>query len=253
MSDDHSDAANDDANDDVSTDGISDNSNGASSSVEARRPAAFFDMDNTLLRIDSGMSWTRFLYRRGELPVSMIAKALYWRTLYKLALLDMDTVFTRLCLELEGDSEAEMIAKCDVWYRQHLATEVAPAARVAIEHHRRAGHLVVLATGSTCYAARPVARELGIDHVLSTELEVDASTGAFTGRPSALCFGTHKVTLAESWAARHGVDLAQSYFYSDSYNDLPMLERVGRAIAVNPDARLHRHALRRGWPVRHWA
>ena len=216
-------------------------------------PAAFFDMDNTLLRIDSGMSWTRFLFRRGELPASMIAKAMYWRALYKLALLDMDTVFTRLCLELAGDSEDEMIAKCELWYREHIAPEVALAARVAVERHREAGHLVVLATGSTCYAARPVASGLAIEHVLSTELEVDAATRVFTGKPRALCFGAHKVTAAEAWARRHGVDLARSWFYSDSYNDLPMLERVGTAVVVNPDARLRRHAQHRGWKVLRWA
>ncbi len=213
--------------------------------------AALFDMDNTLLRVDTGMSWTKFLYRRGELPPRMMAKAVYWSTLYKLAVLDMEAVFTKLCLGLEGNSEDEMIAKCDVWYREHIADEVAPAARVAIEHHRRAGHLVVLATGSTCYAARPVARAVGIDHVLSSELEV--SGGAFTGRPSALCFGHHKVALAERWAERHGVDLARSYFYSDSYNDLPMLERVGTAIAVNPDSRLRRLARKNGWAVQQWS
>lgn len=213
--------------------------------------AALFDMDNTLLRVDTGMSWTKFLYRRGELPPKMVAKAVYWSTLYKLAVLDMEAVFTKLCLDLEGDSEDEMIAKCAVWYQEHIAREIAPAARVAVDYHRAQGHLVVLATGSTCYAARPVAAGVGIEHVLSSELEVER--GAFTGRPSALCFGHHKVALAERWAERHGVDLAASYFYSDSYNDLPMLQRVGTAIAVNPDTRLRRHARARGWPVQQWS
>jgi HAD superfamily hydrolase (TIGR01490 family) len=215
------------------------------------KTAAIFDMDNTLLRVDTGMSWTKFLYARGELSRTMVAKALYWSTLYKLAILDMDDVFTRLCVTLRGDREEEMIAKCDVWYRAHIEPQVAPAARVAVEHHRQAGHIIVLATGSTCYAARPVARGVGIDHVLATELEVDHS-GAFTGKPSALCFGRHKVTLAEQWAAQNGVDLAHSYFYSDSYNDRPMLDRVGTAIAVNPDSRLMRHARTNGWGIQHW-
>lgn len=216
--------------------------------------AALFDMDNTLLRADTAMLWTRFLYRRGELPAKMVAKAIYWSALYKLALLDMDEVVTRLMRDLEGDSEAEMIAKCDQWVANHVAALVAPAARVAIDYHRAAGHTIVLATGSTVYAARPVARGVGIaaEHVLATELEVDAQ-GSFTGRPRALCFGRHKVTLAERWAAREGIDLAQSYFYSDSYNDLPMLERVGTAIAVNPDARLRRHARKKGWQTTRWA
>ena len=209
--------------------------------------AAFFDMDKTLLRVDTAMSWTQFLYARGEIGKRTMAKAFYWATLYKLALLDMETVFTRLVEDLRGDSEAEMIAKCEVWYRRHVEPEIALAARVAVEKHRAAGDVIVLATGSTQYAARPVAAGVGIPHVLSSELEVRG--GTFTGKPAALCFGQHKVTLAEAWAGKHGIDLAASTFYSDSYNDLPMLERVGTAIAVNPDARLRRHAKKRGWRV----
>ena len=178
------------------------------------RRAAFFDMDKTLLSVDTAMSWTKFLYRRGELPAPMLAKAIYWSTLYKLALLDMESVFTRLCEGLRGDLESDMIEKCAVWYRDHVAPFVSPAGRVAIEHHRQAGDIVVIATGSTSYAATPVARAVGIEHVLSSRLEVEG--GAFTGRPSALCFGRHKVALAEAWAAEHGVDLGASVFYSDS-------------------------------------
>ncbi|HEY0251049.1 MAG TPA: HAD family hydrolase [Kofleriaceae bacterium] len=213
--------------------------------------AALFDMDNTLLTADTGMSWTRFLYRRGELPASVVARAIYWSTLYKLAVLDMEAVVTKLVAGLEGDSEAEMIAKCNEWYAADVAQLVAPAARVAIERHRAEGHTIVLATGSTVYAARPVAAGVQIDHVLATALEV--RDDKFTGKPAALCFGRHKVTLAEAWAEREGIDLSRSYFYSDSYNDLPMLERVGTAIAVNPDARLRRHARKRGWPMANWA
>jgi HAD superfamily hydrolase (TIGR01490 family) len=219
--------------------------------ASAPRRAAFFDMDNTVLRVETGMSWVRFLYGRGELPPAMVAKAVYWQALYKLAVLDIDAVFAKLAATLTGGSEADMIAKCDIWYRDHVAPTIAPAALVAIEHHRRAGHLIVLATGSTQYAARPVARGIGIEHVLSSELEVER--GVFTGRAAAYCFGRHKVALAERWAARHQVDLAASYFYSDSYHDLPMLERVGTAIAVNADARLRRHARRRGWAAPRWS
>lgn len=213
--------------------------------------AALFDMDNTLLRIETGMSWVRFLRSRGELPAATFAKAIYWSALYKLAVLDMDAVFTKLIEDLEGDPESEMLAKCEVWHRDHVSKEVAPGALVALAQHREAGDVLVLATGSTQYAARPVARGVGIEHVLSSELQV--ANGTFTGKPAALCFGHHKVKLAEAWAARHDVDLSASTFYSDSYNDLPMLERVGKAIAINPDARLRRHARKRGWPVMDWA
>ncbi|MBX3158817.1 MAG: HAD-IB family hydrolase [Deltaproteobacteria bacterium] len=208
-------------------------------------------MDRTVLSVETGPSWARFLYSRGELPVTLMAKVAYWTLLHRFALLDVEDVFARTIWMLRGNNEAEMVAKSDIWYREHIAPTVVPAARVAVEHHRNAGHMIVLATGSTQYAARAVARNIGIDHVLSSELEV--ANGTFTGRSTAMGFGPHKVAQAEQWAQHHGVDLEQSYFYSDSYTDLPMFERVGTAIAVNPDTRLYRHARARGWRVRYWS
>jgi HAD superfamily hydrolase (TIGR01490 family) len=212
--------------------------------------AAFFDMDRTVLTIDTAMSWMRFLRARGEVTRGFVAKALWWTALYRLAVLDMETVATRLVADMEGDPEAEMLAKCEIWHREHVDGTVAAAARRAIAHHRERGDLVVLLTGSTQYAAEVVARDLGIDHVLCSRLDV--ADGRFTGKLAALCFGEHKVRLAEALAAERGIDLARSWFYSDSYTDLPMLRRVGRPVVVNPDSRLGRHARRHQWRVEHW-
>jgi HAD superfamily hydrolase (TIGR01490 family) len=213
--------------------------------------AAFFDMDHTVLRKDTGMSWMKFLRRRGELTAGGMARAMWWSVLYKAAVLDLESLAARLTAELEGEDEAEMVAKCAVWYAADVAPMVTPAARHAVAAHRAAGDVIVLATGATQYAALAVAGGLGIEHTLCSRLEVQG--GRFTGRLAAMCFGRHKVTLAETFAAAHGIDLARSTFYSDSYNDLPMLERVGGAVAVNPDLRLWRHARRRGWRIEQWA
>jgi HAD superfamily hydrolase (TIGR01490 family) len=212
--------------------------------------AAFFDMDNTVLRIDTGMSWMRFLRRRGELSALGMGRAIWWSVLYKAAVLDLETLAERLVADLEGDLEHDMIQKCRVWYQQDVAHQVSPRAARAIDEHRRRGDRVVLLTGSTQFAAEVVGRALGIDHTLCTRLEVE--DGRFTGRLSQLCFGVHKVRVAEAFAHRERIDLAGSSFYSDSYNDLPMLQRVGTAVAVNPDARLLRHARRAGWRVETW-
>ena len=212
--------------------------------------AAFFDLDNTVLRIDTGLSWMRFLYRRGEVTTGYLAQALWWSALYKLALLDMEALATRLTATMEGQSEADLIRKTDLWHVQDVFPHVAPAARTAMARHRREGDLVVLLTGSTQYAAEVVARGLGVEHVLCSRLEV--KDGVFTGKLAQMCFRQYKVPIAESFAARHGIDLDTSVFYSDSYNDLPMLSRVGTAIAVNPDARLARHARSRGWRIEKW-
>ncbi|MCA9680460.1 MAG: HAD-IB family hydrolase [Kofleriaceae bacterium] len=213
--------------------------------------AAFFDMDRTVLSIDTGTSWMRFLRERGELSRAGMARAVWWSALYKLALLDLETLATRLTADLAGQPEAEMLEKAAIWHRRHVDGTVTPAARRAIARHRERGDLIVLLTGSTQYAAEEVGRSLGIEHVLCSRLEVEA--GRFTGRLADMCFGAHKVTIAERFAAAHGVDLARSWFYSDSYNDLPMLRRVGNSVAVNPDGRLRRHARATGWRIEAWA
>jgi HAD superfamily hydrolase (TIGR01490 family) len=215
------------------------------------RVAALFDMDKTVLRIDTGMSWMRYEYRRGRSRKRELARALYWSLLYKAAVLDMESVAMRLTAELAGKDEAEVAAAAADWYATDVAHQVADAARRAIEQHRERGEIVVLATGSTQYAAEAVARGIGIPHVLCSRIEV--ADGRFTGRLSAMGFGDHKVRLAERFAAEHDIDLARSTFYSDSYTDLPLLRRVGSAVAVNPDARLRRHAARAGWRVERWA
>ena len=213
--------------------------------------AAFFDMDRTLLRIDSGMSWMRFNRRRGELSRLGMARALYWAALYRLAILDLDSLATRLVSDIAGDAESEMIAKCKVWFDSDLSRQIAPAAVRALARHRDGGDRVVLLTGATQYAAEVVGQAVGIDTVLCSRLEV--VDGRFTGRFSERCYGLHKLKLAERFADQEGLDLSRSAFYSDSYNDRPMLERVGEAVAVNPDARLRRHATRSGWRVEWWA
>lgn len=213
--------------------------------------AALFDLDHTVLTSDSGMSWMRFQRRRGELSRAGLARALWWSLLYKAAVLDLETLATRLCADLAGKPEDAMRAQAAEWYARDVVPMIAPSARHAIAGHRAAGELVVLATGSTQYAAESVASGLGIEHTLCTRLEV--ADGRFTGKLAAFCFGAHKVPLAERWAAAHGVELEVSTFYSDSYNDLPLLERVGTPVAVNPDVRLWRHARARGWRIERWA
>ncbi|WP_428262569.1 HAD family hydrolase [Haliangium sp.] len=212
--------------------------------------AAFFDLDRTVLRIDSGTSWMRFLYRRGEISTAEMARVLYWGLLYRVALLDMESLAERLVADMAGDREADLVDKSRVWHAADLAHQVAPAARGAIATHRRQGDLVVLLTGSTQYAAEAIGRGLGVEHTLCSRIQVEA--GVFTGRLDQLCFGHHKVVVAERFAERHRVDLTRSFFYSDSYNDLPMLRRVGVPVAVNPDGRLRRHARRAGWRIERW-
>lgn len=212
---------------------------------------AFFDMDRTILSQNSGKSWLRFQYRRGELSPSFMARAAYWQLLYRLAVLDMESLATRLVSDLKGNLETEMLHKCQEWLEWELASLISPAAVAQIDKHKQAGDVPVIISGASQFAAEPIARLVGIEHVLCSRLEV--VDGAFTGKLASMCFGHHKVGLAEGFAAQQGLKVDDAIFYTDSYNDFPLLQRVAEGVAVNADARLLRQARKRGWRVENWA
>ncbi len=215
------------------------------------RRAALFDMDHTLLHCNSGALWIRYLRERGEITRLTMLRAMGWILRYKLAILDMETVTTRVIAQMAGDSEGEMRDKCRAFFERDIVHQVAPLGREALARHRAAGDVIAILSSSTPYVTEPLAELLGIEHVICTRLDI--VDGKFAGthvKPA--CYGAGKVVWAERFAALHNIDLARSVFYTDSYSDLPMLERVGEARVINPDARLARHARRLGWPVESW-
>jgi HAD superfamily hydrolase (TIGR01490 family) len=213
--------------------------------------AAFFDMDKTLLHCNTGRLWIDYLRRRGELSRMKMLQGLTWLLRYRFALLDFDEISRRLAAEMAGESEGELADKCAQFVADKVLPEVAPLGRERIAHHRAQGHLCVMLSSSSPYVTEPLARELSLDHVLCTRLEVEA--GKFTGRVlPPVCFGAGKVHWAEQFADAQKIDLGASWFYTDSYSDLPMLRRVGRQVVINPDPRLRRFARRAGWVVEQW-
>lgn len=219
--------------------------------MSTARPAAFFDLDYTLIRCNSGTRWMSFMRERGEVGLGLLLKSMMWTVKYKLAILDMETVGRKLVSAMAGDLESDMIDKTTIFVEKELAPEVAPLGREALTWHGERDHALVMLTSSTQYVAEPMARKLGIEHVLCSRLHVDG--GRFVGTAETpLCFGSGKVVYAERFAEQHGIDLSRSYFYTDSYSDLPMLLRIGEPRIVNPDRRLRSHARRSGWPIAQW-
>jgi HAD superfamily hydrolase (TIGR01490 family) len=152
---------------------------------------------------------------------------------------------------MAGKLERDFAERCRGWVEKDVLPLVVPGARGRIEKHRAEGHVLAILSTSPCYVTEPIAEKLGIEEVISTRFEVTG--GQFTGRLiGPACVGKGKVHWAEDLVARRQVDLAQSWFYTDSYTDMPMLERVGNRVVVNPDPRLRRTAKRRGWPVQDW-
>jgi len=210
--------------------------------------AAFFDIDGTLIARNSAPLYMKHLRETGQARRRDIARTFYYVGRYKLGLLDIERAIAVSVTWIRGRDEAAVRADCDAWYATTVRSYLYPAMAATVEAHRRAGHVLVLLTSATRYLAGPLAADLGIEHLLVTQLLVEA--GRFTGevvRP--VCYGEGKTYWAERFAAEHDVDLGQSYFYTDSITDLPLLERVGEPRVVNPDPRLGRVAARRGWPV----
>lgn len=215
------------------------------------RIAAFFDVDHTLLDVNSGASWLRHAWRTGKVKPLRALQAVGWLIRYRLALLDLEQVSARVALDYKGVVVAEIDAEVREWFYRDIVQHVCVEGREHVADHLKQGHIVSLLTSGTRFSATPLADMLHVPHVLCTDIEV--VDGIITGRHIApACAGPGKVVHAERFAAVHGVDLARSYFYTDSYSDLPMLERVGFPRIINPDPRLRRCARVRGWEVETW-
>jgi HAD superfamily hydrolase (TIGR01490 family) len=215
------------------------------------RVGAFFDLDRTLVACNTGRLFLRDLRRRGEISLARAIRAMGWIARYHMSLIDLDAVAHKILEGLRGWSEAEFEERCHRLVEKEVLPLLQPAGLRKIDEHRKAGHVLAILSTSPTYMTRPIARVLGMEHALSTQLEVES--GRFTGRlVSPACFGAGKVHWAEAFGRETSVDLDQSWFYTDSYSDLPMLERVGHRVIVNPDPRLRRAARQRGWVVEDW-
>ncbi len=215
------------------------------------RRAALFDMDRTLVRVNTAALYVRWQVRTGEARRRDLAKTLFWLGQYTLGVIDVDVIAREAARGVRGRDVADFAARLDAWVREEVLPHVAPAAVREVTRRREQGDLCAVLTSSTTFSAGPVAAHVGIDEVLATRLEEEA--GRFTGRVvDPICYGAGKVALAETWANEHDVDLGESAFYTDSISDLPMLERVKEPVVINPDPRLRLLAWRRGWRVEKW-
>lgn len=216
-----------------------------------RRRAALFDMDRTLIRVDSGTLYIRYQRRKGEASFRDVARVAWWMLQYTFGVIDAERVAGQALESFKGREETWLRETCEGLFADSVVHHVLDAGRRAVERHRENGDLVAIVTGATPYVALPLARELGIDHVVATHLEV--VDGVFTGRiEPPMNYGAGKVVRVEALAQKLGFSPEDATFYSDSITDLPLLERVGTPIAVNPDARLKRLAQKRGWKIEVW-
>ena len=211
--------------------------------------AAFFDLDRTLV---AGFSANAFFQERllsGRMSPRELGQSLRGVANFAAGRTGFSGLMTATAAAYRGMAESVLVELGEEVFVKHLATQIYPESRALVRAHLDRGHTVAVVSSATRYQARPAARDLGIEHVLCTRLELE--DGVFTGRViHPTCWGEGKSIAARDFAAGREIDLAQSYFYTDSADDLPLLEAVGNPRPLNPDRRLTGIAAERGWPIR---
>lgn len=210
---------------------------------------AIFDLDNTLLGGDSDHGWGEFLVSRGLVDERVFREAndRYFQQ-YQSGGLD---IHAYLAFALEPLTRHPISALQQLhaeFMRDVIAPMCLPKAAALLAEHRERGDYLLIVTATNAFITRPIAESLGVDDIIATEPELrgDRYTGRIVGTPS---FREGKVVRLNEWLQERRFDLAGSSFYSDSHNDLPLLEMVERPVAVDPDDTLRAHALAKGWPV----
>jgi HAD superfamily hydrolase (TIGR01490 family) len=215
------------------------------------RPIAFFDLDLTLLEVNSASLWVRREVRLGHLSRWWALRAAGWLGLYELGFGRMEDAIRGAARTLTGKEEAVLHQRTIDFWNEELETRIRPGGRAAVAAHQAKGELAVLLTSSSNYLGQLAVDALGMDGLLSNQFEV--IDGQYTGDlKEPLCFGAGKLHHGAAMVEASGVDLSRCTFYTDSMSDLPVLEAVGRPVAVHPDPRLRREASRRGWEIADW-
>lgn len=210
---------------------------------------AIFDLDNTLLNGDSDHAWGEFLCEKGIVDADEYSRANdYFYEQYKNGGLDIFE-FLSFALKPLAEIEPEELNRLHQQFMQEkIEPIILPKAEELLAKHKEQGDFLLIITATNHFVTGPIAKRLGVDEIIATDPEqIDGRyTGKVAGTP---CFQDGKVTRLNSWLEKQGHSLEESYFYSDSHNDLPLLERVTYPVAVNPDDILEEHANNNLWPV----
>ncbi|MDH3350698.1 MAG: HAD-IB family hydrolase, partial [Gammaproteobacteria bacterium] len=198
---------------------------------------AFFDFDGTVISGYSAFAFIEEQVLRGHLSPRELVELFGAMASFGLGKMGFSGMMLAMSQFLRGIREDSYAAFGNELFETHIARSIYPESRALVHAHLSKGHTVAIISSATPYQVEPAARDLNIEHVLCTRLEVE--NGMFTGavvRPT--CFGPGKVTAAESLVAKYGVDLGKSFFYSDSDDDIALLERVGNPRPLNPNSKL---------------
>ena len=213
---------------------------------------ALFDLDNTLLTSDSDFEWSQFLIEKKVLDRKEYeSRNLEFYEQYKSGTLDINQFLDFQLQPLSLYPRTQL----DDWHNEFMAkkimSQIAPGAYKLINEHMLGGDLCIIITATNRFVTEPIARILGINNLIATD--PDQEDGEFTGQVSGTpCFREGKITRLEDWMDEHNLtwlSFLESWFYSDSLNDIPLLKKVTNPVAVDPDSTLEKYAKENNWPI----
>ena len=210
---------------------------------------AIFDLDNTLIAGDSDCLWGEYLSERGYVDSNAYTAAheQFYQD-YLEGSLDI-RAFLEFQLKVLGEHQRKDL---EAWREEYLREKIKPIilakAEQLVEQHRQQGHELLIITATNRFLTEPIAKEFGVNHLIACEPEIinDEYTGQFTGTPS---YAEGKVMRFNEWLSQNNHTVDESWFYSDSHNDIPLLRMVDHAIAVDPDDSLREEAEKSGWEI----
>ncbi|PSJ45053.1 HAD family hydrolase [Zobellella taiwanensis] len=212
---------------------------------------AIFDLDETLIAGDSASLWLAFLAREGRVSEALLAEERRLMADYYQGEMDMEAYMTLTLSPLQGRRPDELAPLVTRFIEHEIAPLVYPQARATLDWHRRQGHRCLIISATAEYLVAPIALSLGVEQAIGIEAQLER--GRYNGRARGVfSYRQGKVTRLTQWLERQGLSPAFSYGYSDSHNDLPLLEYVDEAAVVNAAAPLADIAASRGWRQLSW-
>ena len=211
--------------------------------------AAFFDFDETIIDINSSKVGFKWLYENKLLSKWFIIKVIITGLLYEANLISEKRMADGMVIFYKDKKLSFFADRAEEFYNDLLKPHLIPKVVDKINYHKEKGHILVLVSGSIRYYLEPVAKELGFDHLVCTELE-EGANGLLTGKPKGqICLGKNKQLMTEKLVDELNISLDDSYAYGNSQADIELLRMVGNPTAVNPNKQLRKIALQKNWPI----
>ncbi len=211
--------------------------------------AAFFDFDETIIDINSSKVGFKWLYENKMLSIWFILKVFITGLLYEVNLISEKRMADGMVIFYRGKKLSFFSERAEEFYRELLKPHLVPKVVGKLKYHREQGHILIIVSGSIRYYLEPVAKDLGIDYLVCTELE-EGPDGLLTGKPKGqICLGKYKQKMTQELVKELNINLNDSFAYGNSQADIHLLKMVGNPVAVEPNIPLKKVAIKNNWPI----